>query len=97
MNEKQLISLLGGGISHYALLSSLLVASARADSKLTAEEKAERSERRRLLSEEKARRAKIMNRTCPSCEGKLIRGKRDKKNDYKRSWDCRDCGVAHTL
>lgn len=92
MKEKELIGLLGNGVSPYAILSSLMAAS---DSKLTAEEKAERKEQRRLLTEERIRQAKVIQNICPNCDGKLIRGKKDRKNDYKRLWTCRDCGSSH--
>jgi hypothetical protein len=96
MKEKELIGIVGNGASSYAWINSLLVASARNNSKLTAEEKAEREEKRRLLAEERIRKAKIIENVCPACEGKLIRGKKDKKNDYKRMWTCKDCGSSHT-
>ena len=33
----------------------------------------------------------IQQGICPYCEGKLIRGKKDKKNNYKRTWNCVKC------
>lgn len=33
---------------------------------------------------------------CPYCGNNLIRGKKDKKNDYKRNWDCPTCGKTMT-
>ena len=33
----------------------------------------------------------IQQGICPHCEGKLIRGKKDKKNDYMRTWKCSSC------
>lgn len=96
MNEKQIIGIIGNGASTYALISSMMLASARANSKLTTEEKMERKEKRRLLEEERIRKAKIIKNICPECEGKLIRGKKDKKNDYKRIWNCESCKSSHT-
>ncbi|RYI30568.1 hypothetical protein EVU96_09130 [Bacillus infantis] len=90
-------SILGNNPDPYALISSLMIASAKERSKLTEEEKAERKERRRLLEEQRVRKALVLKSICPDCEGKLIRGKKDKKNDYKRSWDCSNCGLSHNL
>jgi len=33
----------------------------------------------------------IQQGLCPECLGKLIRGKKDKKNGYKRTWNCLKC------
>lgn len=96
MLGKEFARIVGSSPSPYALITSLMVASANSKSKLTAEEKAERVEKIRLLEEERVRRAKIIKNICPNCEGKLIRGKKDKKNDYKRIWNCKDCGSSHT-
>jgi len=96
VNEKDFTEIVGNGVSPYAFISSLMVASANANSKLTTVEKDERAERRRLLSEERLRKARITKSICPDCEGKLIRGKKDKKNDYKRLWVCKNCGKSHT-
>jgi uncharacterized protein with PIN domain len=34
---------------------------------------------------------------CPDCGSKLIRGKKDKRNDYKRTWTCGECEKTFTL
>jgi RNase P subunit RPR2 len=96
MREKELIGIVGNEVSPYALLGSLMIASANQNSKLTPEQKAERDEKRRLLSEERIRLTKIIKNICPDCEGKLIRGKKDKKNGYKRIWACTNCGNSHS-
>lgn len=54
-------------------------------------------EQRRLRDEENLRRNAIRMNICPSCKGKLIRGARNKNNDYKREWFCRTCGETHTI
>jgi len=36
-------------------------------------------------------KACIQQGKCPHCLGKLIRGKKDKKNNYLRTWKCSDC------
>ena len=33
----------------------------------------------------------IQQGLCPYCGSNLIRGKKDRKNDYKRSWSCTNC------
>lgn len=96
MDEKALIQGLGYGASPYALISSMVAASAHADSKLTTEERAEREERRRILEEERIRFSKISQGICPNCNSKLTRGKKDRKNNYKRTWTCNGCGLLHT-
>lgn len=95
MKETELVGILRGSSSHYAFISSLLIASANQNSKLTVEEKDEREERRKLLDEQRIRKAKVIQNICPDCEGKLVRGKKDKKNGYKRLWACKDCGNSH--
>lgn len=30
---------------------------------------------------------------CPYCGNKLVRGKKDKKNGYKRIWTCKTCDL----
>lgn len=96
MQEKEIIGLSGNEVSPYALLSSLMIA-ANQNSKLSPEEKAEREEKRRIQSEQRIRQAKVIKNICPDCEGKLIRGKKDKKNNYKRIWTCKDCGNTHSV
>ena len=85
-----------GSPSPYALLHSLVAAHVRENAKLTDEEKAERRERLKLAEEQRIRRASILRNICPDCEGNLVRGKKDKKNDYKRAWVCNKCGKSHT-
>jgi hypothetical protein len=97
MKEKDVIGLLSNGGSPYDLITPLLTAAAIRDSKLSKEEKAERAERRRLYYEEQARRDNIIQNICPDCQGKLARGKKDKKNNYKRQWNCKECGNTHFL
>jgi len=96
--KKEILGIAGyGDPSIYPLLSSLIAANANANSKLTQEEKVQRQERRRLLEEQRIRHVKIVKNICPDCDGKLSRGKKDKKNDYKRSWNCMECGTDHSI
>jgi uncharacterized protein with PIN domain len=97
MKQKEILGIGGMGGSPYDLISPLLAAAAIRDSKLTKEEKADRAERRRLLAEERLRKAKVIQNICPDCDGKLVRGKKDKKNDYKRVWTCKACGSSHSV
>jgi transposase-like protein len=53
-------------------------------------ERADREERNRV--EWFVRQGK-----CPYCESKLIRGKKDKNNDYKRVWHCPTCDINLSL
>lgn len=46
---------------------------------------------------EQARQLKIRDNDCPTCGGILVRGKRNKKNDYKREWACTECFEVHTI
>lgn len=32
---------------------------------------------------------------CPSCDGTLIRGKKNKKRSYMRGYTCNDCHITH--
>lgn len=97
MNEKQIIQMVGSGVSPYALISALTVASAHEKSKLTEKEKVEREEKQRLSAEESIRQAKIIKNICPCCDGRLSRGKKNKGNNYKRLWTCKSCGRSHTV
>lgn len=40
---------------------------------------------------------KIRKNEYPICDSKLERGKRDKHNDYKRSWVCKSCYAVYTI
>jgi len=46
---------------------------------------------REAIQEQKRANACISQGKCPHCLGKLIRGKKDKKNGYKRTWKCLKC------
>lgn len=97
MQDKELNKIIASGVSPYSLLNMLMIASAKERAKLTSEQKAEREEQRRLYAEQRLRQAQITENICPDCEGKLSRGKKDKKNGYKRLWTCKDCGNSHSM
>lgn len=80
-----------GGITPTGLLTSLLCEAQRIESQLTPEEKTKREERRRITEETRRRKAQVLKNICPNCESKLIRGKKEKKLDYKRLWTCKEC------
>lgn len=46
---------------------------------------------REVIQEQKRVAACIQQGKCPHCLGKLTRGKKDKKNGYKRIWKCTKC------
>lgn len=59
--------------------------------KLTPEEKQARKKEREKRDEE-YRVSKCINQgKCPYCDSKLIRGKKDKHNNYIRTWTCLKC------
>lgn len=75
----------------------LLAEAKKAEARLPEEERARRKEERLKASEERIRQAQIIHNICPSCEGKLVRGKKDKRNGYKRAWKCKSCGDTHSI
>jgi uncharacterized protein with PIN domain len=98
MKQDDFLGIVGHGGSPFTdLISPLFAAAAIRDSRLSKEEKAERAERLRLFREERERKAKVIQNICPDCDGKLARGKKDKKNNYKRQWNCKDCGNSHSI
>jgi uncharacterized protein with PIN domain len=81
-------------------LSLIMAASAISDSNLTPEQRAVREVKRRASEHlEKQRKVHTMIRqsTCPICNGKLNRGKKDKNNNYKRTWNCTNCESVYTI
>jgi hypothetical protein len=79
------------GSDSMALGAALLESMKLKESKLTDEERQANKARFKALQEERRIKACIVSGTCPSCQSKLIRGKKDKKNDYKRKWTCIGC------
>lgn len=51
----------------------------------------EEAKARDIEQEQKRVSACINQGQCPNCLGKLLRGKKDKKNGYKRTWKCLMC------
>lgn len=83
--------------SIFSVAVGLLAETRKAEARLPEEERTRRKEERRKASEERLRQAQIIQNVCPFCEGKLIRGKKDKKNNYKRSWQCSNCRRTHSI
>jgi RNase P subunit RPR2 len=46
---------------------------------------------REAMEEQRRIKKCIQQGICPNCSSKLIRGKRDKKNNYLRIWKCLKC------
>ena len=63
----------------------------------TKEEREIMKQKREAIREEEIRCSLVRQCICPSCKGKLIRGKKDKRNNYKRSWECKECKEAHLV
>lgn len=87
----------GNPVSSMTILNSIMAASIYNESQLTSEEKQERAIKRRNIENEQARQSKILKNICPTCNSKLVRGKRDKTNEYKRIWTCKMCDEIHNL
>lgn len=86
----------GDSAMSLALASVLITGAGRRAKRTQAEEDAliARAQERR---DEEVRQARILKNSCPDCSGKLMRGRKQKKNDYKRTWRCADCENIHTM
>ncbi|QST02610.1 hypothetical protein IMZ31_18860 (plasmid) [Pontibacillus sp. ALD_SL1] len=74
------------------LLSGLFVR----EMTLSPEEKKERNRRKDEHGEIKRRRYAVLQNVCPSCKGRLKRGKKVKAYGYKRLWHCLSCQERFT-
>lgn len=98
MNERNIERFINQsfGTSPYAAITSMLIAAERKyHQETTPEERELHRQQRKLRELESIRQSKIRRHICPSCEGKLIRGKKDKKMEYKRAFHCSKCGESH--
>lgn len=77
-------------------ISLLLAAISANESRLTEEQKIKRKDERERREKQRIIQVKILKNICPDCEGKLIRGKKSKKFDYKRLWTCKHCTNQYT-
>lgn len=80
----------------YELIGTMLNESnKRLNAKYSKEEREELNRKMEQHREEEARKCLIHQSICPSCNAKLIRGKKDKRNEYKRKWECTACDTTH--
>ena len=80
----------------FSTITSLLLLTQQAKKKFNALPQSEQDQiiaKRESDAEQKRITQHIQQGVCPHCEGKLIRGKKDKKNDYKRTWKCLNCNI----
>ena len=78
----------------FPTITSLLLLAQREENKFKAlpqEEQDRITTQREHEQEYKRVNVCIQQGKCPYCEGKLIRGKKDKRNNYKRTWKCLKC------
>lgn len=83
--------------SMYPVISSLINVLSVKESELTPEQRVERQERIRIQNEQRALKNNILKNTCPNCEGKLIRGNKEKENNYRRRWSCNNCNSSYSM
>jgi len=75
-------------------ITGLLLMAQRAEDEFKAlpqEEQDQIIKARERDAEYKRVKACVEQGICPHCLGKLIRGKKDKKNGYMRTWKCLKC------
>lgn len=77
-------------------LAAVLLGGAGKRKRTQAEEDA-MAAKRQADRDEDLRQARILKNICPKCSGKLIRGRKEKHNDYKRAWHCVDCNTNHSI
>lgn len=65
--------------------------------KYTKEEREIMRQEREAARLEEVRCTQVRQGICPTCKGNLIRGKKSKRNNYKRSWECKDCEEIHLV
>jgi|GEM_PF-1521354 len=75
----------------------MLGANRNYNKKYTKEEREIMRQEREVTRLEEIRCSKVRQGSCPSCEGKMIRGKKDKRYNYKRLWECRECKEVHLV
>jgi rubrerythrin len=83
----------GNPYATVTLLSAMLQGVKIKQRSETPEEKQTRLEERAKREENQKIKAYILANICPEDGSKLVRGKKDKKNGYKRPWVCQTCGL----
>jgi transposase-like protein len=81
-------------ISSFALINAAIMGAKYRERNMTPEERAERNEKVRLENEARRNYYMVLKGDCPKCDGKLKRGKKDKRLDYKREWKCKSCETS---
>lgn len=92
------LAILGSTQTHtmnLALASVLITGAGR--KKRTQAELDAREAYLRAKKDEELRQARILKNMCPDCSGKLVRGSKQKKHNYKRGWRCIDCNTLHLM
>lgn len=79
------------------IMSMCLEANRKYNEKYSKEEREKMKQERETIRREEVRRSQVRQSICPSCKSQLIRGKKDKRNNYKRSWECRECKEVHLV
>lgn len=99
MDAQELDRIVGGlGSNPYSAITSMLMsANKRYKEKYTKEEREQMRQEREEIRNEEIRCSLVRQGICPSCKGKLIRGKKDKRKNYKRSWECKECKETHLV
>lgn len=87
----------GRGYPSMAEISALLTAATIRENNLTPEEREKRKHEREEVREAHRVAVCIRQGECPECHKKLVRGKKNRKNDYKRDWLCENCDSIHSL
>ena len=97
MDTRELDKIVSGiGSNPLSTIAAMMLSANRNfNEKYTKEEQLEMKQKREAIRKEEVRCAYIRQGICPSCKGKLIRGKKVKRNNYKRSWDCKECKEMH--
>lgn len=78
-------------------LASVLITGAGRRAKRTQAEEDNLVAKMQAKRDEEVRQARILKNMCPDCSGKLIRGSKQKKHNYKRGWRCIDCNQMHLM
>jgi len=99
MNTRELKRIVSGlGSNPLTTITAMMLGAKRNyNGKYTKEEKEIMRQEREAIKIEEFRCSQVRQGICPSCKGKLIRGKKDKRNDYKRLWDCKECKEKHLV
>lgn len=85
------------GYQLMGLVTSYVMKAQHEESKLTPEEREYKLQRRLAIEAEQRRRVMIAQGKCPSCEAKLIRGKKNREMNYQREWKCSSCEDIHYM